>query len=134
MSDAPLPTELFVLAMSVILLFVHIGLQGRLATRERGLDWNTGPRDGEAKPLGIKAGRADRALRNFLETWPAFIALALALAVTGRTGGIAAFGAWLWFLCRIAYLPLYLYGVPYLRSGAFALSCVGLFLMLIRFL
>lgn len=122
------------LGFSVVLLFVHIFLQGRLATRERGLDWNAGPRDGETKPLGPKAGRAERALRNYLETWPAFIALALGLAVTARSGGVAAFGAWLWFFGRLAYLPLYLYGITYVRSAAYVASCVGLFLMLIRFL
>lgn len=134
MTELPLTTELLVLGFSVVLLFVHILLQGRLATRERGLEWNAGPRDAEMKPLGPKAGRAERALRNYLETWPAFIALALGLAVTARSGGVAAFGAWLWFVARVVYLPLYIYGIPYIRSVAFVASCVGLFLMLIRFL
>ena len=64
MTELPLTSELLVLGFSVVLLFVHIMLQGRLATRERGLEWNAGPRDGEMKPLGPKAGRAERALRN----------------------------------------------------------------------
>ena len=58
MTELPLTSELLVLGFSVVLLFVHIMLQGRLATRERGLEWNAGPRDGEMKPLGPKAGRA----------------------------------------------------------------------------
>ncbi|WP_062115362.1 MAPEG family protein [Aureimonas sp. AU40] len=132
--NTSLPLELVLLGWSVVLLLVHIGLQGQLATRERGTDWNAGPRDGDAKPLGLHAGRAERALRNFLETYPAFIALALALAVSGRTGGIGAVGAALWFAARLAYIPLYLFGVPYIRSLAWLVSLLGLLLMLIRFL
>ncbi len=130
----PLSLELALLGWSVVILFVHIGLQGQLATRERGREWNAGPRDGQAKPLGLHAGRAERALRNFLETYPAFVALALALAVSDRTGGIGATGALLWFVARIAYIPLYLFGVPYVRSLAWLASLIGLLLMLIRFL
>ncbi|WP_185985410.1 MAPEG family protein [Aureimonas mangrovi] len=129
-----MPAELVVLALSIILLVVHIALQGNLATRERGIDWNAGPRDGEAKPLGTMAGRAQRALDNFKETWPAFIALALGLSVIDETGGIGALGAWLWLIARVAYLPLYLFGVRYVRSIAFLTSMFGLALMLIRFL
>ena len=80
------------------------------------------------------AGRAERASANFRETWPIFIALALGLAVTGRSGGIAATGAWVWFLARVAYVPLYIFGVRYVRSLAYLVSMVGLVMMLIRFL
>ena len=132
--NTPLSLELALLGWSVVLLFIHIGLQGQLATRERGTDWNAGPRDGQAKPLGLHAGRAERALRNFQETWPVFIALALALALSGRTGGIGATGALVWFVARLVYLPLYLFGVPYIRSLAWLVSVIGLLLMLIRFL
>ncbi|KQT42881.1 hypothetical protein ASG43_15070 [Aureimonas sp. Leaf454] len=133
-SFIPLSTELALLGWSVVLLLVHVALQGQLATAERGLGWNAGARDGEAKPLGPMAGRAERALKNFQETYPAFVALALGLAVTGRTGGIGETGAWLWLVARIVYIPLYLFGIPYIRSLAWAASLLGLVLMLIRFL
>ena len=129
-----MPTELTLLAASTILLFAHVMTQGQTATRDRGLAWNAGARDGEQRPLGPLAGRAARALANFQETYPAFIALALGLAVTGQTGGLGATGAILWFAARIAYIPLYLLGVPYLRSIAWLLSIAGLLLMLVRLL
>jgi uncharacterized MAPEG superfamily protein len=129
-----LPTELLLLGWSTVLLFAYVMIQGQTATRDRGLDWNAGPRDGEQKPLGEMAGRAERALKNFQETYPVFIALALGLAVTDRTGGLGAIGAWLWFGARIAYIPLYLFGIRYVRSLAWLASILGLLLMLIRFL
>ena len=129
-----LPTELLLLGWSTVLLFAYVMIQGQTATRDRGLDWNAGARDGEQKPLGPMAGRAERALKNFQETYPVFVALALGLAVTDRTGGIGAIGAWLWFGARIAYIPLYLFGIKYVRSLCWMASILGLLLMLIRFL
>ena len=129
-----LPTELLLLGWSTVLLFAYVMIQGQTATRDRGLDWNAGARDGEQKPLGPMAGRAERALKNFQETYPVFVALALGLAVTDRTGGIGAIGAWLWFGARIAYIPLYLFGIKYVRSLCWMVSILGLLLMLIRFL
>ncbi len=128
-----MPIELTLLGASVVLLVVHILIQGQTATRERGLAWNAGPRDGEQAPLGPLAGRAARASANYLETYPAFVALALGLAVTGQTGGLGAAGAILWFAARIAYIPLYLLGVRYVRSLAWTAAMLGLLLMLVRF-
>jgi uncharacterized MAPEG superfamily protein len=75
------------------------------------------------------AGRAERALKNYLETFPALVGLALALAVTAKTGGLGATGAWIWLLARIVYIPLYLGGIPYIRSFVWVISALGLTLM-----
>jgi uncharacterized MAPEG superfamily protein len=131
---AALPTELVYLAWSVVLLFVHIGMQGVLTVVATGARYNAGPRDEGREARGIHAGRAARALKNLIETYPAFVALALGLAVTGKTGGIGALGAALWFWARVAYLPLYLFGVAYVRSFAWGVAFIGLILMLIRML
>jgi uncharacterized MAPEG superfamily protein len=129
-----MPIELQLLAWSVVLLLAHIAVQGALVTAERGTAWNAGPRDGEQPPLGKGPGRAQRALDNFKETYPAFIALALALAVASKTGGNGALGAGIWFGARIVYLPLYLAGVPWLRTVTYIVSLAGLILMLSRLL
>jgi uncharacterized MAPEG superfamily protein len=131
MPVATLPAELLVLGLSIVLLFVHIAFQGVLATLEKGRAWNAGPRDGDTPPKGPLAGRAQRALDNYKETWPAYVALALALALTRQTGGPAETGAWLWLCARLVYLPLYLFGVPYVRSIAWIAAAFGLGMMLV---
>ena len=125
-----LPTELVYLAWSVVLLLVHIAIQGGLSTAKLGA-YNAGPRDEGREPRGAHAGRATRALRNFLETYPAFVALALGLSVAGKTG---ALGAALWFWARVIYLPLYRFGGPSLRTLAWIVAAGGLVLMVIRLL
>ena len=126
--------ELQLLGWSVALLFAHIAAQSALVAPIRGAAYNAGPRDDGQPPLGRYPGRAQRALENFKETYPAFVALTLALAVAGKTGGNGALGAWLWFGARVVYLPLYVLGVPWLRTLAWAASLLGLILMLMRLL
>ena len=129
---APLTTELIVLGWSFLLFLAHMVAQASTALQDRGAAFNAGPRDDPPKPLGRMAARAERAFANFKETWPIFIALALALAVTGRSGGQAATGAWIWLGARIVYLPLYLLGIPYLRSVSFGVAAIGLVMMALK--
>ncbi|TNM60812.1 MAPEG family protein [Aliirhizobium smilacinae] len=119
-----------VLCLSVVLLLFHILLQGFLATRELGSAWNAGPRDAELAPKSAKAGRAARASKNYQETYPAFIGLLLGLAFMGDPTGFGIGGAWVWLIARIAYVPLYLAGIPYIRSLVWMLSLAGLLIMM----
>ncbi|PZN97838.1 MAG: hypothetical protein DCF30_15615 [Hyphomicrobiales bacterium] len=116
----------------VVLLLVHIAMQVVSVTRERGSQWNAGPRDEGSAPKGVFAGRADRALRNFQETFPAFCVLALLLIVLQRADGAGFAGALLWLAARIVYLPLYVSGVPYLRTLVWLAAAFGLLLMAFR--
>lgn len=125
-----LPTEIAYLALGLVLLGVHINFQSILLTIQLGSDYNTSARDEERKVTGV-AARAERALRNFNETFPAFAALALAVNVTGAADWWTGFGAALWFWSRVAYLPLYLYGVQRWRSLVFILSAVGLIVLFV---
>jgi len=128
----PLPTEIVMLGVSVVLLLIQLFLQSIPATLELGGDYRAGPRD-ETKALrGVFAGRADRAFRNLMETFPAFVALALALVVTGRNGGLGATGAEVWVASRILYVPLYFFPIPYLRSLVWFVSIFALVAMLVR--
>ena len=126
-----LSAEIVVLVLGSALLMFHIALQGMLATKELGTTWNAGPRDEGIRPNSPLAGRAERALRNYLETFPALVALAAALVLAGKTGGLGATGAFIWFGARLVYIPLYLLGIPYLRSLVWVVSAIGLTLMFV---
>ncbi len=128
-----LPTELVVLTWGCILGFVHILVAAQAKTRQYGTKWNMGARDGELPPPSAVVGRLMRAQANFFETFPIFIAaVILAMSVQSLTGPapMPALGAWLWLGARVAYLPLYAFGVPGVRSLAWVVSIVGIVLML----
>ncbi|HUH49810.1 MAG TPA: MAPEG family protein [Mycoplana sp.] len=131
MDAAALAASPFVtlVAWSAALLVLQVALQGFFSTVELGAEWNAGPRDDERKPAGVLAGRAARASANLRETYPAFVGLALALAVAGDPSGWGYRGALIWFACRILYLPLYLAGIAYIRSLVWLGALVGLFCM-----
>ena len=130
MEAAASSTEIAVLGWSVVLLLAQVLLQA-VSTYDLG-PYLLGPRDDNRQSGNVMAGRLKRALENLLETYPAFVALALALAVTGKTGGVAATGAWVWLIARVVYVPLYAFGVPAVRTLAWVVSVVGLLMMLVR--
>jgi uncharacterized MAPEG superfamily protein len=131
MEAAAASTEITVLAWSVVLLLLQVIVQAT-ATMDLGPKYLFSPRDENRVSRSVVAGRLGRALKNLLETYPAFVALALALVVTGKAGGIGATGAWLWLIARVFYLVLYAAGIPVARTIAWFASILGLLLMLIR--
>lgn len=125
--------ELTYLALAVILLLVHMTAQAGLAVLANGISWGMSPRDYDTDP-GKPASRAARALTNYAYNFPAFAALALALATTGLNNDSTAMGAMIWFWARVVYLPCYILAVPVLRSVAWVTSVVGLIMMLLPLL
>jgi uncharacterized MAPEG superfamily protein len=118
--------ELRMLGWSIFLGLGYVFIAAGMATQQRGLKWNAGNRDGEPKQLTGAAARAGRANRNFLETFVFFAAAALAVVIAGKTTNHTAFGAQIYFWARLAYLPIYIVGIPYLRTLVWAVSLWGL--------
>lgn len=121
-----LTTEFTMLALAVILGFVHLFAATHVITSERGLMWNMGPRDNTPVLKSTLAGRLDRAFQNFKETFVFFAALVLACAVIGRHNGLTIWGAELYLAGRILYLPLYAAGIPILRTIVWAVATIGI--------
>lgn len=119
-------TELKMLGWSVFLGLAYVFVAAGLGTWQRGLKWNASNRDGEPKALTGIAARAARANGNFLETFGFFAAAVLAVAIAGRTTPHTALGAEIYFWARLAYLPIYVAGIPYLRTAVWALSLWGM--------
>ncbi|HEY5795059.1 MAG TPA: MAPEG family protein [Bosea sp. (in: a-proteobacteria)] len=121
------------LGWSVVLLLAQVVAQAVSVTAAVGLPAAMTPRDGGNTPPTLVSGRLTRALANLLETYPAFIALALGLIVTNKASGLAVTGAQLWLVARVAYVPIYAAGIPGIRTGVWILSIVGLVMMLYAF-
>ena len=123
-------TELHMLIWSVVLGLLQIAIAATCSVGQRGLTWATGARDEVKPPLSGIGGRFDRARANFVETFPLFLAVILAAHLLQRHDGTTVLGAQLYFWARLAYVPVYVAGIPYLRTLIWAVSIVGIVLVL----
>jgi uncharacterized MAPEG superfamily protein len=117
------------LGLTILLGLLHVLFASVLGAASRGGQWNAGNRDGEPPPLGPHAARAERASRNFLETFVFFAAALVCAIAIGRQGDRAILGAQLYFWARLAYLPIYVIGIPYLRSLVWTVALAGLLIV-----
>jgi uncharacterized MAPEG superfamily protein len=124
-----MPFELQMVAVAVLIGIVNLLWASAAAQPQRGLKWNVGPRD-QALELTGMAGRLERAFSNFRETFPFFAALVVIDYLGGRLGEITTQGALIYVVARTVYVPLYAFGVPYVRSLAWLTSLVGILMLL----
>jgi uncharacterized MAPEG superfamily protein len=132
---APIDAHPMTLEMKLLLWSVAFGLLQSLATgmavtRQRGIAFGASARD-DQQPIEGVGGRVIRAFANFKETYVFFVALVLAGQVLNRHSGQTLFGANLYFWGRIVYWPLYVAGVPFLRSLVWVVTVIGLVFMLV---
>jgi uncharacterized MAPEG superfamily protein len=122
-------SELVCLELGVLLWVVHVVVQAVFALPALGNDYLTSARDEKPAAQGVSYPRATRALANYVENFAPFAATDLGLIVTNHTGG---WGATIWILARVVYIPLYVRGVPQFRTAAWVVSIIGLLMMLGR--
>jgi uncharacterized MAPEG superfamily protein len=126
--------ELTILAWTLILALIYILTPTMLRNRETGLAYNAGNRDAEAPPMGVVTGRLMRAKQNLFETLPLFIAAVLIAGLANVHTAMTVWGCWLFLGARIVYLPIYGFGVPYVRTAVWLVSLVGLLMIVIAVL
>ena len=78
----------------------------------------------------LLAGRAERAMRNMLENMVLFIALLVTAHGAGVSDTRVAIGAQIFFWARLAYFPVYLAGIQYLRTAVWTVGLIGMLLIL----
>ncbi|MGR3364244.1 MAG: MAPEG family protein [Maritimibacter harenae] len=110
---------------AIVLHAIYVFTPTLLYFPTEGVSRHMGGRD-DLPPAPPLVGRARRALANWQESLPIFILLAL-LAVV-RDVDVAT-GAAVFVIARLAYLPLYLTGIPGLRTLAWVVAVVGLVMM-----
>ena len=121
--------ELTILAWTLVLAFVQILAFDMARTGQYGLKWNTGARDEDMPPLSPIANRLQRAQNNLFETLPLFIAAVLIAHVADRNSDLTHNGALIYLVGRIAYVPLYAFGVKQIRSLVWVASTAGLLMI-----
>jgi uncharacterized MAPEG superfamily protein len=125
--------ELKLLVWSVLLTLGQCVIAVLGAMQQVGLNALVGNRE-NLPPIVGWADRAQRAHRNMLEGLVLFAALVLVTQVAGKASATTALGAELFFWARLVYVPVYLVGIPWLRTGVWAVSVVGLVLILVQLL
>ena len=107
---------------TLITVVVGAAIRNQEWTKE-GRDIGLGNRDNlkEATPMG---GRAERAAKNSIEAAVFFVPLALIANAAGMDVEVML-GAQIAFWARIAYVPIYIAGIKYLRSLVWIVGVVG---------
>jgi uncharacterized MAPEG superfamily protein len=123
--------ELLMLALSVVLGLVHIIVSAIATTHQYGSKWNLSARDAPMPALQIVAGRLNRALHNFLETFPLFAVAVLIADATNRHGWLAVWGSQMYFYARVLYLPIYAAGLPVVRTVVWGVATLGIVMVLL---
>jgi len=107
---------------TLLTVVVGAAIRNQEWTKE-GRDIGLGNRDNlqEATPMG---GRAERAAKNSIEAAVFFVPLALVANAAGMDAEVML-GAQIAFWARIAYVPIYIAGIKYLRSLVWIVGVVG---------
>ena len=105
---------------------MHIIIVSHLQSWQRGYRWTASSREHSVAPLTGIAGRAGRALRNYLETFPFFAAAILVVTVTNTHSWLTVWGSHLYLWGRIVYAILYVADLPLARSLVWNIPTIGI--------
>jgi uncharacterized MAPEG superfamily protein len=123
--------ELTLLTCAVVLTLVQAVIAVTGALMQVGLPTLAGNRQGMPEIMGW-GGRAARAHRNMLENLVLFAALVLVAVAADRSNAMTLLGAQIFVYARLAYAAVYIIGLPWIRTGVWAVSVVGLALIFLQ--
>ncbi len=122
--------KILILAFLLVIIQLTIPMLIDLLTGNTNLTYLLSSRDSSSKP-SIYAQRANRASRNLLETLPIFIGISILSLIREVDNSSVAL---LWLILRAIYIPIYILGINYVRTGIWAASLICLILMGLKFL
>lgn len=123
--------ELMLLVWATLLTVVQAVVAVQGAMMQVGLPALAGNREGMPEIKGW-GGRAARAHRNMIENLVLFAALVLVAVLADKTNGMTLLGAQIFFWARLVYALVYIAGIPWLRTGVWAVSVVGLAMIFLQ--
>lgn len=121
--------ELLYLFGSIVILIGLLVSQAANTVVSKGMGWAVGPRDDAGEP-NVFGGRVKRTIANHIEGLVIFGFAILIVETAGLENSTTAMGAALYFWARLAYAPIYLLGVAWLRTIVWSVSLVGLLMVL----
>ena len=124
------PEYIIILSFLLVLIQITIPVLISLFSKNKKLSYLFSSRD-ENSDTSIYEERANRALKNIFETFPIFIGLVLLSIIKDVDNSSLAF---FWLIARAIYVPIYILGVDYFRTGVWAVSLISLILMGVKFL
>lgn len=127
--EEALTPETTVFLLTIALGAVHFMIGAITYTLQVGPMAALGSRDNLPERENTLGIRGERANHNFKETLPWALGLLVLVQVTDAANAMTALGAWMYFIGRAVYLPLYVFGVPIVRSFAYGLALAGLGVM-----
>jgi uncharacterized MAPEG superfamily protein len=124
-------TETTMLLWSVVLGLVQLVAASMAVNNDVGLPYNLSSRDEPAPPLGKTAGRLVRAAANFRETFGLFAVSVILVVLLHKQDNMSALGAQLYFWARLVYVPIYALGIQVVRTIVWAVSIVGVVMVML---
>lgn len=121
--------ELYCLVGAVIIGMVHLSLDSFAYKAQVGNAYTLTGQDENIARTHL-AGRMRRANRNFTENFGLFAVAVILVHITGSQGGFSYWGVTIWLLMRILYIPAYIWVFPWVRTGIWQVSMVGLLLVI----
>jgi uncharacterized MAPEG superfamily protein len=122
------PCELLLLGVAVIIGLVQIAWSAGAANNQRGVEWGMGPRD-EPRPLTGVAGRLNRAVVNFGETFPLFAAAVVAATLAHKLGPLTYWGSIVYVLARALFVVFYAIGAKPWRTLVWAVGFLSVWVV-----
>jgi uncharacterized MAPEG superfamily protein len=122
--------ELMMLAAASFWGFVQLVAAAQAANVQYGLAWAASPRDVEMPPLRPIPGRIVRNFRNYMETFPLFVAAVLIAQAADAHNALTYWGAIAYLGGRVVYTALYISGIPLVRSLFWNIATFGMLAVL----
>ena len=123
-------TSILILSFLLVLIQITIPVLISLLTNNVKLSYLFSSRDNVANTSKYR-DRANRSLKNLFETLPIFIGLILLSIINNVDNSLLAM---IWLFARIIYVPVYIVGINYVRTGIWSISLICLIVMSINFL
>jgi uncharacterized MAPEG superfamily protein len=118
-------TTIILLVLALYMVQIFLQETSRFNFDLRGI---VGNRD-NLPEMSVVAARLDRAKNNMLEALPIFLALSLLALVKGGDTNAVTHTALLFLIARVIYVPIYVSGVPVLRSLVWLVGVASLIMM-----